>query len=92
MAPGRPSDSKHAPGHSAGGSRANAGRKKATADDLSEVISSSASVNTTTPAVGESQCSLMLLPAKLHPVSHSAKHTVTGIGNQNQVYPMFSKL
>jgi hypothetical protein len=35
--------------------------RKQTADDLSEVISSSASENTTTPAVGESQCSLMLL-------------------------------
>jgi hypothetical protein len=92
MAPGRPSGSKNAPGHSAGGSRPNAGRKKATADDLSEVLSSSASVNTPTPAVGESQCSLMLLHAKLHPVSLSVKHTVAGMGNQSQLYPMFSKL
>jgi len=32
MAPGRPSGSKNAPGHSAGGSRPNAGRKKIRAD------------------------------------------------------------
>jgi hypothetical protein len=92
MAPGRPSGSKNAPGHSAGGSRPGAGRKKATTDDLSEVLLTSASADTTSPAVGGSQWFLMLLHAKFHLGSHSAKHTIAGMGNQTQLYPMFCKV